>query len=193
MVKRVGLGGAWNIPNALTLLRIVLVPVLVGLVLYHHFGAAAAVFLVAGLTDALDGMLARILDQRTTLGRYLDPLADKLLLVMSFLTLSFVGSIPIWITIIVVSRDVIISMGALIVHLLREQVNILPSWMGKAATVMQLLFVFGTLIALNKPMMSAVALEAVLVLMLGLTVASGIHYVMRGIRMLSGAGNDHPA
>lgn len=192
MVNRVERGGAWNIPNALTLLRILFVPLLVGLVIYRHFGAAAVVFLLAALTDALDGMLARVLDQRTTLGRYLDPLADKLLLVMSFLTLSFVGSIPVWVTIVVVSRDVIISVGTLIVHLLRERVNILPSWMGKATTVLQLIFVLGTLIALSKPI-PAVALEAVLGLMLASTVASGIHYIIRGIHILSGAESREPA
>lgn len=185
MVRSLSWDGAWNLPNLITLLRILLVPVFVGLILYHNTRAALLVFLIAGLTDALDGMIARILDQRTILGSYLDPLADKLLLVSSFLALSFSGLIPIWVTIVVVSRDVIISLGALILHLLREHVNIAPSGMGKVTTVMQLLYVFAILIASSRPFPSEVA-HGLLVLMVGVTLASGLHYLYRGIRMLSG-------
>ena len=184
MVK-VSLGGALNIPNFLTVVRILLVPIFVDLVIYGYPFWALLVFLGAGLTDALDGMIARVLDQRTTLGRYLDPLADKLLLVASFVVLSVVGVIPIWVTIVVVSRDVIISIGTLVVHLLRERVNIMPTLMGKATTVAQLVYVVAVLLGMIGPVAPRFV-PMVLVVMLGLTIASGLHYLFRGIRMLGG-------
>ena len=180
-------GGAMNVPNLLTFLRILLVPVFVGLIVYGYPRWALIVFLLAGLTDALDGMIARVLNQRTTLGGYLDPLADKLLLVTSFVALSAVGSIPIWVTIIVVSRDVIISIGTLVVHLLRERVNIVPSLAGKATTVAQLLYVLAVLVGMIAPVSSTVFALG-LAVMLVLTMVSGLHYVLRGIRLLSGDG-----
>jgi cardiolipin synthase len=175
---------AMNLPNSLTLLRILCSPVFVGLVLYGHHSWALAVFLTAGLTDALDGMLARLLNQQTTLGQYLDPLADKLLLVTAFVVLSFDGAIPLWVALVVVSRDVIISVGSLVIHLLREQVDITPTWMGKTTTVIQLIYIVavlgGTTVAL-----SARVVGAILAVMIALTVASGLHYVFRGVKILN--------
>jgi len=180
-------GGALNVPNLLTLSRILLVPVFVDLIVYGYPRWALIVFLLAGLTDALDGMIARLMNQRTTLGQYLDPLADKLLVVASFVALSAVGSIPIWVAIIVVSRDVIISIGTLVVHLLREHVNIAPTWVGKATTVAQLLYVLAVLVEMIVPVPSTMFAVG-LAVMLVLTIASGFHYVLRGIRLLSGDG-----
>ncbi|MBI3608675.1 MAG: CDP-alcohol phosphatidyltransferase family protein [Nitrospirae bacterium] len=174
-----------NIPNLLTVVRILLVPIFVDLIVYGYSGWALLVFLGAGLTDALDGMIARVLDQRTTLGRYLDPLADKLLLVTAFVVLSIVGVIPIWVTIIVVSRDVIISIGTLVIHLLRERVNIMPTLMGKATTVAQLVYVVAALLGMTTPMAPRLV-GVVLAVTLGLTIVSGLHYMFRGIRMLGG-------
>jgi len=113
--------------------------------------------------------------------------ADKLLVVTSFVALSAVGSIPIWVSIIVVSRDVIISIGTLMVHLLREHVNIAPTRVGKATVVAQLLYVLAVLVGMIAPVPSSVFVVG-LVVMLVLTMASGFHYVLRGIRLLSGDG-----
>jgi cardiolipin synthase len=173
-----------NLPNSLTVFRILLVPVFVGLVLYGHPSAALTVFVVAGLTDALDGLIARLWNQQTTLGRYLDPLADKLLLVAAFVVLSVEGWVPIWVTIIVVSRDIIISGGSLVIHLLRERPDIAPTLMGKVTTVFQLAYIVAVLLG------TAVALPgwvlfASLVAVSALTVISGLHYLVRGVRILS--------
>jgi cardiolipin synthase len=173
-----------NLPNFLTLLRIFCSPVFVGLVLYGHYSWALAVFLGAGLTDALDGMIARVLNQQTVLGRYLDPLADKLLLVTAFLVLSFKGEIPVWVALVVVSRDVIISVGSLVIHLLRERVDITPTWIGKVTTVIQLVYIVAVLVGTTAPVPEWV-LWSVLGAMVGLTVASGLHYVFRGVKILS--------
>ena len=100
-----------NVPNLLTLLRIILSPVIVILLIQGAFFKALIVFIVAGITDALDGFLARVLHQQTVLGAYLDPIADKALLASSFITLSVLHIIPGWLTVIVISRDFIILLG----------------------------------------------------------------------------------
>jgi hypothetical protein len=94
-----------NIPNLITLLRIILVPIIVILLIQGFFLKALIVFVVAGLSDALDGFLARVLHQQTVLGAYLDPIADKALLASSFVTLSILHIIPSWLAVIVISRD----------------------------------------------------------------------------------------
>jgi len=101
-----------NIPNSLTILRILLIPCYIGLLIYGKFDYALIVLLVAGLTDALDGAIARMKNQYTRLGAVLDPLADKLLLTSGFITLSMIHLIPSWVTILVVSRDVILMLGS---------------------------------------------------------------------------------
>jgi len=100
-----------NIPNLLTLTRIILVPVIVILLIQASFFKAMIVFVVAGITDGLDGFLARVLNQKTVLGSYLDPLADKALILTSFVTLSILGVVPSWLSVIVISRDCIILIG----------------------------------------------------------------------------------
>ena len=100
-----------NIPNSLTILRILLIPVYVGLLIYERFNGAMIVLLVAGVTDALDGTIARAANQRTRLGAFLDPLADKLPLTSGFVTLSAIHLIPSWVTILVVSRDAMLLLG----------------------------------------------------------------------------------
>jgi cardiolipin synthase len=156
----------------------------VGLVLYGHHHWALVVFLAAGLTDALDGMIARMLNQQTTLGQILDPLADKLLLVTAFVVLSFDGAIPLWVTLVVVSRDVIISVGSLVIHFLRERVDITPTGMGKTTTVLQLTYIVAVLVRATAALPDQLV-GAILAVMIALTVASGLHYVFRGVQMLS--------
>ena len=117
-----------NIPNLITILRILLIPVFIILLLYNHFSWALAVFAFCGVTDGLDGFIARNSNQRTVLGTYLDPMADKLLLISGFVTLSFLKIIPLWITIVLVSRDLILLIGTLILHMIQGYIVIEPSW-----------------------------------------------------------------
>ena len=105
-----------NVPNSLTILRILLITVYVGLLTYGQFDYALGVLFVAGLTDGLDGTIARVANQRTQLGAFLDPLADKLLLTTGFITLSVMHLIPLWVTILVVSRDIILMLGTVVAH-----------------------------------------------------------------------------
>ena len=130
--------------NQLTLLRMLLIPAFVILLLYGHQGWALIVFLVAGLTDLLDGLIARATGQKTTLGAWLDPMADKLLLVTMFvvLTLPGIGSanqLPVWFTVLVISRDVAIVLTVAVINLAVGPRTFRPSMLGKIATATYIL------------------------------------------------------
>ena len=178
-----------NLPNSLTVLRIVLVPVFVGLLLYEHYDWALCTLLVAAITDGLDGAVARMTDQRTRLGEYLDPLADKLLLTSAIITLSIVHFIPLWAVIVVVSRDAILLTGTLIANLTDTVINIAPTIWGKGTTFSQISYVIALLLQATGRIPVAVT-EPLLVVMIVLTVGSGVHYLMRGIQYVN-AGNGH--
>jgi cardiolipin synthase len=125
--------------NQLTILRMLLIPAFVILLLYEYRGWALTTFLVAGLTDLLDGLIARLTGQKTTLGAWLDPMADKLLLVTMFvvLTLPGIGSanrLPVWFTVLVISRDVAIVLTVAVVNLAVGRRTFRPSMFGKIAT-----------------------------------------------------------
>ena len=128
-----------TVANQLTILRIVLIPAFVLLVVYGELGAALLVFITAGVTDALDGLIARRADQRTSLGAWLDPMADKLLLVTTFVVLThpdipLTNHIPLWLTILVISRDVVIVGVVAIVNLAVGPRTFKPSIWGKMTT-----------------------------------------------------------
>jgi cardiolipin synthase len=131
-----------TIPNLLTLGRIFLTPVLVWLLLDGRYNTALAVFSVAGLTDALDGLIARLFNQKSRFGAYIDPLADKILLVTSFVILGYIGMIPLWLVIIAVSRDIMILLGLFTLVFYQIKVEINPVVSSKLTTLCQLLTVF---------------------------------------------------
>src|SRR5262249_17536934 len=119
-------------PNQLTLLRLVFIPPVIVLIIYGHYRAAFVLVLIAGISDGFDGVLARRLGQQTTLGTYLDPIADKFLLSSSFVALGFSGRIPLWLVILVISRDIIIMVTVLLILLTTSLRNFRPSLFGKA-------------------------------------------------------------
>ena len=127
-----------NIPNSLTLLRIVLVPLVVWLIITHEMLAAFVVFLLAGLSDAADGFLAKRYGWHTELGAYLDPIADKALLVSIYVTLGFAGHLPVWLVIAVVSRDILIVGAFILSWILSRPVTVYPLLVSKANTLAQL-------------------------------------------------------
>jgi cardiolipin synthase len=129
-----------NIPNLLTVARFCLVPVVVYMIGQGQWTLAFAIFVIAGLTDAVDGFIARKFDQRTVLGAYLDPLADKALLVSIYVTLAVGGVIPSWLAILVVSRDVMILGAVMVSWLLANPVEINPLYVSKANTFAQIAF-----------------------------------------------------
>lgn len=134
-----------SVPNLLTLLRMVLVPVVVWLIINGHHAAAFWLFLVAAATDAIDGFLAKHFDQATLLGAYLDPVADKLLLVGVFVTLGVVGDLPSWLVVFVVSRDVMIVIAFAIAYLVARPIRVRPLPVSKANTAAQIILAGGVL------------------------------------------------
>lgn len=164
-------------PNLLTLLRICVAPFLVAAILGGHFALGFGLFVAAGLTDALDGALARILKQRSMLGHYLDPVADKLLLSTLFLVLLHEGLMPMTVTVLVFGRDVGILLVAAILYAAAGRREFQPSLFGKANTLSQIGAVAAVLLHQLTPAIWVADLRA---LMLGatmvFTVISGLHY-----------------
>ena len=176
-----------NLPNMLTVLRIILTPLFVILIINRMFVEAVIVFGLAAVSDGLDGFLARALKQKTTLGSYLDPIADKLLLSSAYVTLAVLHSIPSWLTVLVISRDVIILVGATMLHLMHGPIPIpiRPLPISKLTTFFQL----GTLLAVllaplygfgQHRMMTALFLATG-----ALTVVSGLRYMFIGVKFLT--------
>ena len=176
--------------NQLTLLRILLVPLFLGLVVSGSVGAALAVFLLAGATDLLDGLIARRFGQRTSLGRFLDPLADKLLLVGALVVLSLENPalevrIPTWLTVTVVARDLLLGTGALTIYLRTGDKGFRPSNLGKLSTMAQFTAVLtvlaGNLVQWRIPLHGGLfALTALL------TAGSGFQYLFRRVQLFGG-------
>ncbi len=178
-------------PNQLTLLRMAIVPVFVIALIYNEPGWALGVFLLAGLTDAFDGYLARRLNQKTALGAFLDPMADKLLVTSGYILLAIpsinpANTIPMWLTILVIGRDFIIVLAALIIHMTHGRRGFPPTALGKVATFVQVGAVFLVLL-LNYLAVHPAAIQWVFVAVLGMTLLSGFHYLSTLPRL---SGND---
>ncbi|MFN7974985.1 MAG: CDP-alcohol phosphatidyltransferase family protein [Acidobacteriota bacterium] len=172
-----------TVANALTILRLLLIPVFVDAVWYESHGVAFWVFSVAGLTDLLDGALARWLHQRSRLGEYLDPAADKFLLVSAFLVLSIPSihlrhHMPVWLMTMVIARDVIIVTSAAVIHLTTGNVRFKPTWLGKASTGTQVATIF-VLLAMNYLDRDSILVPTALAATFLATFASGVHYMFR--------------
>lgn len=172
-----------TVPNLLTILRILLTPVLVWLLLENRLNEALTVFFIAGATDGLDGLIARVFHQKSKLGAYLDPLADKILLVTSFVLLGHMGYIPYWLVIVAVSRDAIILLGLLSLMFHQVRVEIQPVLLSKLTTLFQL----GTILATMGSGLFQLpqgGYTALFVTTAVLTVAGGVQYIMIGIALL---------
>lgn len=181
-----------NLPNFLTLIRIATIPLFLVLLFSRYYTWALIVFAFGGITDALDGPVARLTKQRTRLGAYLDPLADKLLIISSLVVLSHIGAAPAWFTILVISRDLIVTLGyATIYFWVQERMEINPSIMGKSNTFLLLLTVTAILLSLYDPdiipktplgvgSIRIAMLEFLFLLTALTTVVSGLQYVYRG-------------
>jgi len=177
-----------NIANKITILRVLLTPIFFGLVIYykpeHDYlrFIALAIFAIAVLTDAIDGFLARFLKQKTTLGTIMDPIADKFLLITSFIALTVWNAgikLPLWLPIIVVSRDIIIVIGVVVIFLTNGDIKIAPSISGKLTTFFQMMAIISVLLLYKHS-------EYIWNLAVAFTLLSGIDYVFRGARLLNG-------
>ena len=171
--------------NIITLMRVLLVPVIIWFLIADLMMPAFLLFLVAGLSDAVDGAIARAFNQQSELGTILDPVADKLMLVSVFIVLSYLGHLPIWLAILVFSRDFLIIVGIIICFLLGKPVTIRPLWISKANTTAQIVLacvVLGLLaFELDMPVIQ-IGLEWITG---ALTAASAIAYMVQGARHLA--------
>ncbi len=173
-----------NLANKITIARILLIPFFIAFILYAKLDLALIVFLIAVISDAVDGYIARKWKQRTKLGAMLDPIADKILIISAFVCLIFVKGLPYtlkfppYVSIIVISRDAIILLGAVIIYMLKGDIDIKPSPLGKITTFLQMLTVVFILTQLKYS-------RFVWNIMIVFTVISGFEYILRGSRVLS--------
>jgi cardiolipin synthase (CMP-forming) len=179
----------FTIPNFLSILRMGLVPFFIISVLGNEPRRALLIFVVAGVTDALDGAIARLAHQQSLLGAYLDPIADKLLLTSAYVTLAIPGlhrgtPIPVWVTVLVIARDALIVIMALVLYLAQGVRRFPPSVLSKVTTVVQVSAVVVVLLSGLVKDLEPLAL-GIVYLVAGLTVASGLDYVLRSNRLVA--------
>ncbi|HKV93321.1 MAG TPA: CDP-alcohol phosphatidyltransferase family protein [Candidatus Angelobacter sp.] len=178
-------------PNLLTLTRLIFVPFVVVAIQQQKYTVALVIFVAAGVTDGLDGLLARVLKQKTTLGQYLDPIADKLLLSTMFLMLAIAHIIRWPVTIMVFSRDIIILIVCTLLYATGIMKTFRPSWFGKANTAAQIVTVpLALLYKILGTNESRILMLCGIGATLGLTVVSGVHYVLRLAFDLRGSHKD---
>jgi cardiolipin synthase len=176
--------------NQLTLLRMLLIPAFVILVIYGYLGWALLVFAVAGLTDGLDGLIARWSGQKTDLGAWLDPMADKLLLLSAFIVLTLPGlglenRLPIWLTVLVISRDVVIVATVAIISLALGPRTFRPTTFGKIATAVYILTAIVAMLYNWRGYHSPV-FDLFVYASLTITLVSGLHYIWHVTRIIEG-------
>ena len=176
-----------TVPNLLTVFRMVLIPVFASLLFYQRFILALAIFVLAGVTDGLDGLLARRFNQKSQLGTILDPIADKLMLVTSFVVLSMRSvfpqplpshlPVPFWVTVAVISRDVFILVGAAAINIVTGFRGFRPSMLGKINTTVQIFAIAAIIFAASVPDGSGWYLPTIYTTVFAFSVLSGAHYV----------------
>lgn len=179
-----------DIPNIISMGRILLVPLVVWLLMRERFAEALLLFAVAGASDALDGYLAKHFHWTSRLGSILDPLADKLLLVSSYLALGWLGIIPVWLVAAVIVRDALILFGAIAYHYLIGHVEMAPTLVSKINTLAQIVLVLALVMSLSLMPLPPWAITGMIYFVLATTVLSGLDYfrtwTIRALRVRSG-------
>ena len=175
-----------NVPTLITLVRGFLVPFFIMAILYKNFKLALFLFLIAAVSDVLDGYLARKFNQITTVGTILDPLADKALINSGFILLSYVDKItPIWLTVFVISRDVILLVGGWLLATFGKVSRIKPTKLGKATAFFQFLSIFLTLLNVSYGILPSWFIKILYIVTALLTISSTVSYTVIGIRELN--------
>jgi cardiolipin synthase len=180
-------GAQLSIPNLITLGRILLVPIVVWAITAGEMRAAFALFLAAGVTDAVDGFLAKRFKMRTELGAYLDPLADKAMLVSIYVALGIIEAIPRWLVILVVSRDIMIVGAVILSWLVHRPIPLKPILISKLNTVAQIALACVVLAALGFDLNAGDAIAALTALVAALSLLSVLFYVVEWIRHMNAA------
>jgi cardiolipin synthase len=167
----------WTVPNQITFMRLGILPFFLILILYQEYQWALLVLVIAALSDAVDGLLARTLEQKSALGAYLDPIADKLLLSSSFVVLAMEKKLPWWLTVMVLSRDVLMLIVAAVILLIQGYRPFPPSLLGKATTFFEIALVFFAVLGAAYPMERVSFLGHYLVYLVAVLVTvSGFRY-----------------
>lgn len=179
-----------NLANALTLMRALLAPLLAYLLLEKNFSLALGAFLLAGLSDAVDGFIARHFDQVTALGAFLDPFADKLLIVATVIPLAVVGRLPWWLVLLIVARDLVIVAGALAYRLFTGRLEVAPTLLSKFNTFLQVCLVVLVLLDAAGWMFIRAVLPAIFLLVAVATIGSGGQYVWMWTAKASSLGKE---
>lgn len=161
----------------ITLARILITPVIAYFILEKHIALALYLMLAAGVTDMLDGLIARYFNMRTTVGAYLDPMADKLLLIGVFVPLFIINHVPLYLFLAVIFRDVIIVIGAIIYELVTHRLKMEPSCISKVTTVAQIVYVVIVLLSMVTPLEKQ-WVDGLALFTFAVTCASGIHYLL---------------
>ncbi len=174
----------FNLPNLLTGLRLLTAPLVALMLLRGHDAVALFLFAAAGLSDAADGWLAKHFGWATPLGRLLDPAADKLLMLFAFGTLAVIGAVPLWLAAVVIGRDGLLIVGFALAWALGRPFAIEPSAIGKASTVLQVVFVAVTLVARSLDLNWPIGHTALMLVVAALTLGSGLLYGARGLQAL---------
>ena len=181
-----------TIPNILTFLRIALIPVFAILLVYHREGWALVVFTIAGVSDGVDGFVARQFKQESELGTIIDPIADKLLMTTAFVMLTWPGvlppqahlPVPFWVTAAVIGRDIAIVAVAGAINVMTGFRGFKPSWLGKASTFVQVVGVIMILVAAVFPVNSGLYLPTTYFVVVAFAVFSGAHYIFHVARLM---------
>ncbi|UCD54924.1 MAG: CDP-diacylglycerol--glycerol-3-phosphate 3-phosphatidyltransferase [Candidatus Omnitrophota bacterium] len=173
-----------NLPNKITIFRILLIPFFISFILYSKWEIALIIFIIAAISDGLDGYLARTLKQRTELGRILDPIADKMLILSAFISFCVASNLPAsvkppyYVPIVIISREGIIILGALLIYFIKGKIEMKPTGISKITTFLQMITVISILLKL--------AVSAVLWnVAVAFTIYSGLDYIIKGSRLLN--------
>lgn len=179
----------FTIPNLITLLRIFLVPFFLMTIVYKRFDLGLYVFILASLTDTLDGLIARLRNQKSRLGAFLDPLADKLLLLSAFLSLTLLELIPKWLPVIIISRDLIVILGWISLYIQTGSTKVEPSIFGKLFNTFQVITIASILVNLNFYILKGL-LQPLYIITSFFAILSCVHYILRDLKVYEQSGNN---
>jgi cardiolipin synthase len=179
-----------TIPNFITIARLLGVPLIVWLIIADRYVEATTLFILAGLSDAADGFIAKRFHATSELGAYLDPIADKALLVSVFVTLGFKGVLPAWLIVLVVSRDLFIIGGMLLAYMMSNPMPVHPLWVSKANTVAQIILIAFVLIDRSGVTVFQTLVAATVLAVAALTIGSAAAYLIGWVRHMAGGPGD---
>ncbi|MEC4676126.1 MAG: CDP-alcohol phosphatidyltransferase family protein [Nitrospirota bacterium] len=172
----------FNLPNTITITRIIIIPVFTTAIIYYRYDYALYLFIIASVSDFLDGLIARVKDQKTMLGTFLDPLADKFLLVTTFILFAIYGLIPKWVAITVISRDLIVLTGWFLLYMITHNSKVEPVIMGKIAIASQMITLTYILLTVNIRPLPPVP-DILLFFTAMVTALSGLQYIYKGFKL----------